>query len=163
MAPETKEEQMIVEPEEYQDLSPDEREQFVFDTLSELIHENPEGLTRSDILDVTPFGRKTLDKHLERLVALNEAYVRRMGGTDVYYPNGRMLRPNSKWETEIGDELFRLTLLENISGRSIYLQEIEDGDYGEEAKGGLLISRDHFDSFIDWLNETRTEVKQFDE
>lgn len=149
--------------DDYKQLSPDEKERFVFNTLKELVEENRDGITKSEILSVTPFGRKTIDKHLEKLVALNEAYVRRMGGTDVFYPNGRLLHSNAEWKDEIDGKTFRLTLLQNLNGQSIYLQDIEEDDFGEEAKGGILIPRNSFDDFIRWLEEKSEEVRQFDE
>lgn len=155
--------ELDISEEEYKTLPPDEKERFVFETLKEVVSQNRDGVTKSEILSVTPFGRKTIDKHLEKLVALNEAYVRRMGGTDVYYPNGRLLHANAEWTEQINGKTFRLTLLQNLSGQSIYLQDIEEDDMGEEAKGGILIPRHAFDDFIDWLEVKSEEVKRFDE
>lgn len=148
---------------DYESLSPEGKERYVRKKLQKLLDENRDGITKSVLLDKTPFGRKTIDKHLERLVALNEAYVRRMGGTDVFYPNGRLLHSNAEWKTDLNGNTFKVTLLENISGQSVYLQDLEEDDYGESSKGGILIPRDDFDDFIEWLNSVSTEVEDFDE
>lgn len=150
----------VLEEEEYKSLEPEAKERYVSNTLNDLVHEHPDGLTKSDIQDLTPFGRKTIDKHLEKLVALNEAYVRRMGGTDVYYPNGRLLRPSTKVQKEIDGKTFRLTLLENVKGESIYVQEIKSDKFGEEVKGGLMVPRDDFEEFVEWLKNYEEEVEE---
>lgn len=138
--------------DEYKSLSPDKKENYVFETLNEILHDHPEGLTRSDIQEITPFGRKTIDKHLEKLVALNEGYVRRRGGTDVYYPNGKLLRDGVNDRIELNGKTFQIKHLENVSGKQIYLQELEDDKYGsEQVKGGLLIPEELFFDFVDWL------------
>lgn len=152
-----------IEKVDYQSLPPDAKERYVFKRLQKLLHENREGVTKSEMLEETPFGRKTIDKHIERLVALNEAYVRRKGGTDIFYPNGRLLHSNAEWKTEVDGKTFKLTLLENISGQSIYLQDVEEDDYGESAKGGILIPRGDFDELVDWLDSVSSEVSEFDE
>lgn len=152
----------MLDDDEYRSLSPDAKEKYVFETLNELLHENPEGITRSDIRDVTPFGRKTIDKHLERLVALNEGYVRRMGGTDVYYPNGKLLH-GSEESQQIDGKTFKVKRLENISGESVYIQEVEEDKFGgEEVQGGLLIPKDNFGAFVSWLDELEAGMENAD-
>lgn len=151
----------LLDEDEYRSLSPDEKERYVFETLNKLLHINPEGITKSNIIDATNFGRKTIDKHLEKLVALNEGYVRRMGGTDVYYPNGRLLHSSINEKREINGKTFQAQHLENISGESIYLQELEQDKFGtEEVKGGLLISKTKFPQFVDWLNGVVSNMEE---
>jgi len=154
----------MLDEEEYKSLSPDAKEKYVFETLNALLHENPEGMTRSDIQDVTPFGRKTIDKHLEKLVALNEGYVRRMGGTDVYYPNGKLLHDSVNEKRQINGKTFQVKHLENISGESIYIQEVEQDKFGgEEVKGGLLVPKDEFSAFVSWMNELEGSMEALDD
>lgn len=146
--------------EEYKSMAPDAKENFVFETLNELLHEHPEGLTRSDIQEVTPFGRKTIDKHLEKLVALNEGYVRRRGGTDVYYPNGKLLRDGVNEQKEIGGKTFQIKQLENVSEELVYIQEVEEDRHGtEQVKGGLLIPHNLFHRFVEWLDGVANEME----
>jgi len=153
----------LLDEDEYRSLSPDEKESYVFETLKKLLHTNPEGITKSDIIESTNFGRKTIDKHLEKMVALNEGYVRRMGGTDVYYPNGKLLHSGINQKQQINGKTFQAQQLENISGESIYLQELEEGKFGsEEVKGGLLIPKDKFHEFVEWLNEVVTNMEEND-
>jgi hypothetical protein len=152
----------MLDEDEYKSLSPDAKEKYVRETLNELLHENPEGITRSDIRDVTPFGRKTIDKHLEKLVALNEGYVRRMGGTDVYYPNGKLLH-GSEEAQQINGKTFKVKQLENISGESVYIQEVEQDKFGgEEVQGGLLIPKDEFSAFVSWLDDLEAGMEETD-
>lgn len=153
----------LLDEEEYKSLSPEDKERYVFETLNEILHSNPEGLTKSDILEVTPFGRKTVDKHLEKIVALNEGYVRRMGGTDVYYPNGTLLHSSINEKREIDGKTFQAQHLENISGESVYLQEVEQDQFGtDEVKGGLLIPKEEFPQFVRWLNELVEHMEEKD-
>ena len=150
----------MLDEEEYKSLSPDAKEKYVFETLNELLHENPEGITRSDIQDVTPFSRKTIDKHLEKLVALNEGYARRMGGTDVYYPNGKLLHSSVDEKRQVNGKTFQVSHLENIAGESIYLQEVEEDKFGgDEVKGGLLVPKDEFSAFVSWLTEVEANME----
>lgn len=149
--------------EEYKSLSPDAKEKYVFETLNDLLHDNPEGLTRSDIQEATPFGRKTIDKHLEKIVALNEGYVRRLGGTDVYYPNGKLLRDSVNDKRQINGKTFQTKHLENISGESVYIQEVEQDKFGEEeVKGGLLVPKEDFSEFVSWLAEIEQNLEEMD-
>ena len=154
----------MLDEDEYKSLSPDAKEKYVFETLKKILHENPEGVTRSDIQEVTPFGRKTIDKHLEKLVALNEGYVRRMGSTDVYYPNGKLLHDSVNEKRKINGKTFQVKHLENISGESIYVQEVDVDDYGtEEVKGGLLIPKEEFGEFVSWLDELEAGMEGTDD
>lgn len=146
---------------DYQSLSPDEKERYVFKVLKNILDGNPDGVTKSNIQDITPFGRKTIDKHLEKLVALNEGYVRRMGGTDVYYPNGRLLHSSVNEVREIDGKTFQVQHLESLSGESIYLQEIERDEFdGDVVKGGLLIPKSHFGDFVGWLSDLVEDMEE---
>lgn len=147
--------------EDYKSLSPDEKERYVFQTLKQIIDQNPDGVTKSEIQEITSFGRKTIDKHLEKYVALNEGYVRRMGGTDVYYPNGRLLHSSINEVREIDGKTFKAQHLESMTGESIYIQEIEPDEFDEEVvKGGMLIPKDVFQDFVDWLANLTETVEE---
>lgn len=147
--------------EEYKSLPPNKKEKWVFEALDKILHNHPEGLTRSDIQEITPFGRKTIDKHLEKLVALNEGYVRRRGGTDVYYPNGTLLRDGVNDRRNFDGKRFQIKHLENVTGKLVYIQEIEDDEYGsEQVKGGLLIPQEMFSDFARWLQQIAEKMEE---
>lgn len=92
-----------------------------------------------------------IEKHLEGMVAVNEAFKKEFGRTVVYFPNNRAIHSISDTSKKIGNKTFRAVHINNLLGDFIYIQEYEESAYGEEIKGGLTVGVNNVEEFISFL------------
>jgi hypothetical protein len=144
--------------DDYADLPPNQQERFITGALRELIGEHPDGLARAELLKKVPFGRRTLDRHLIRLAALNEVRVEARGQTDVVYPNGRPVDEDAVFEWELTSTTLRVTFLRRFHDEYyVHIQTIDEDEYGPLTTGGILLTEDDFGQLLDVLEELQTE------
>jgi len=143
---------------EYTKLDPDARERYVEGMIKETIMLNKDGVSVPQLLEALPFSRKVIEKHLERLVAVNEAYLKEYGRTKVYFPNSRAIHPLAELEVKVGGKSFRSVLIDNMLGKFVYIQEYETGVYGKEVKGGLMVPTSAFKQFVDFISTVERNI-----
>ena len=148
----------ILSIDEYRSLAPQLRERYVYGAIREIVKMNPNGVTLAQIITRVPFDRKTVSKHLEKLVAVNEAFTKSFGNTIAYYPNNRAIHPSSDEILSIGKKTFRFILIDNPLGKAFYVQEVVRDASGEEVKGGLIIPLSDLNEFMDEIKEFRERV-----
>ncbi len=73
-----------------ENLAPSEKEKIIHRTLLEHLKKNPKGFTMTELVKVTGFSRKAIEKHLQILILENEIYMKQFGVTKAYYPNHRI-------------------------------------------------------------------------
>lgn len=144
--------------DDYAELPPNHKERFITGALRDLIRKHPGGLARSELLERVPFGRRTLDRHLIRLAALNEIRVEARGQTDVVYPNGRPVDEDAVFEWNLGTTTLRVTFLRRFHDEyHVHIQTVDEDEYGPLTTGGLLLTEEEFEQFLDALNELGNE------
>jgi hypothetical protein len=138
---------------EYTKLEPGAREKYLEGIIRETIFLNKDGVGISQLLDSLPFSRKVLEKHLNKLLLVNEIYEKEYGRTKVYFPNSRAIHSLADFEVKIRGKYYRSVLIDNVLGKFVYIQEYETGTYGLEVKGGLMIPLESFKEFIDFVHK----------
>lgn len=142
----------VLSPEEINSLKPDHREIYIRNVINEILKISPNGITISDINDITGFNRLTIGKHLEHLASIREAYKKENRRGATYFKNGRLVHPTGQKDIEVGSKTFSFIRIKNNEGEYIYIQEKEEDIYKNlKVKGGILIPLDSFQSFIKGL------------
>ena len=99
--------------ESYLKMKPEERELLIERTINLILQKSKFGISIADIekMPEFDFNRKTLSKYLEKLVALNEAYSRKVGAVVLYYPNHKSPHFTFEKEKQIGNKKLRIVFL----------------------------------------------------
>jgi len=122
-----------------------------------------DGITKSELEQVTGYSRNTIDKHLETLHRWREVYkIKRNQQTDFYYPNGKPLHQFGKKRVESGDSIIDIKLAE---GRNDTLNfHITEKRYslieGETTEGAIILPTDVLDELFAKLQELAQEVEE---
>jgi hypothetical protein len=121
--------------------------------ISKTIKKSRYGVTLPELVDVLPYDKRTIAKHLFALLLTGEIYYIQRGKTKVYYSNlAGMKEGTSKILKLDGDEL-EILLVENAEGEFVYLRHTSD----ELPKGGILILKEKFSECVNFLKEWRDE------
>ena len=101
-----------------------------------------DGLSISELSELTGFTRETVSKHLEVLVASREVY--KAGEVSArYHKNGRVLHYHHMDNKVFNKRLYTFYYLNNPDGDFIYIQEKEMGAFKTvNAKGGIMVAVD---------------------
>lgn len=141
----------------YLGLPVSEQDRYVDKKIQEILHDNHNGISISDIASKTPFTRPTILKHLESLVSCREAYKIKHGNFSMYYPNGKAVYPQGQLDMPIDDNnSFKGTVLQNNYGRFIFM-EVQGNE--EVSGGSLLVRVQDFPLFIDFVDNIRKGIK----
>jgi DNA-binding transcriptional ArsR family regulator len=147
----------ILSQEEVKALRPRDREAYVEKVILEILALNPKGIIISQISDETGFSRDTVSKHLERLLAIREAYkVDR--GVGVFYKNGKVADEQDLKLLTSDDRTYAFYKLLNDDGEFIYVQERETDEFRSvKVSGGIMIHAKDFRPFITALQKFAME------
>jgi hypothetical protein len=140
-------------------LRASDRTGYVRKVILDLLDDNrADGLTISDVEELTGFNRDTVAKHLDVLVASREVYK---AGTNSarYHKNGRVLHYHHMDNKVFGKRQYTFYYLNNPEGDFIYIQEKKVGRFQTvETKGGIMISTDELPKFIGELSAFARDV-----
>ncbi|MEA2037619.1 MAG: hypothetical protein U9O94_08975 [Nanoarchaeota archaeon] len=146
----------IMDKKDYLGLPPHKQEKYVFDMLKNILKRNKNGITISVVEKKTPFTRPTIIKHLERLMSAREGFKRKLGNTNVYFPNGSAIYPDKTAREIIEDtRAFKGTFINNNYGEFIFIEE--EGNSGISG-GSFMIKKEEFKIFKNLVNRLNKEV-----
>ncbi len=141
----------ILDEKTYKGLTPQDQEDYVEGKIKQIVTINEHGISVPDIEKNTPFTRPTIIKHLERMVAIRESYKIRWGKMSIYYPNGKIVHPESRLdEMSPQGTRYRATFLNNQFGRFVY---VEDMNPKGVSGGSLLINIEDLDFYVEFINK----------
>lgn len=142
----------ILSSEEIKTLRPDERETYIKNVVKDILDKKKNGVSISDVVELTGFTRITIGKHLQHLASIREAYKKETRGGAIFFKNGRLVHPTGQSQINVGNKVFAFYRLENDDGEFFYIQEKEEDIYKAlKVKGGIMIPVKHFQSFLDGL------------
>jgi len=122
-----------------------------------------EGITVSEIMEVTELARNTVDKHLTRLRQLREVYrQKRDKQTYFYYPNGKPLHSFGKKRVEDGETMLDIQLAEG-KNNDLYFHLTEKRFSlmeGETTEGAVIFPVSALDEVFQKLQEFADEVEE---
>lgn len=146
--------------EEVLSMSPKDRDKYMEHTVLEILKLNPQGATISEITEATGLNRVTITKHLNRLLAIREAYRIERGSVSIYYKNGKVSHARTVEHSFANDKRYSFFRLTNDGEKSIYIQEKETNTFGTvKVKGGIIIKDEDSIEFMRELQKFMVEVE----
>lgn len=144
-------------PEDIQSIPIIERGKYIEAYILSLIVVNKgRGLTFSEIENFTGFTKVTLAKYLELLFSKGEIYKVKRGRLSIYYPNGRVVHPLEERDMIFDNKKYRISLIENVEGKHVYIQEKDIDENGfEDIIRGIMLPYEHLDKIIDKLAQIK--------
>ena len=147
-------------PDEVLSMSPKDRDKYMEHVILEILKLNPQGATIPEIADATRFSRITITKHLNRLVAIREAYKIERGAVSIYHKNGKVIHARNLEHSFANDKRYSFFRLQNDEEKSVYIQEKETNSFGTvKVKGGIIIKDEDFFEFMRELQKFMVEVE----
>src|SRR2546425_13263218 len=111
--------------EQMKNLGPEARHSLARGLTKQFVEQNVEGVTARAIARELDLSYAVVKRHLDYLVATRQLYVHEAGPrTLVYYPNARLSHPYARTMFRLGEQTFRIHLIENMRGRFAYVQEM---------------------------------------
>ena len=154
----------ILKPEDVLSMNPQDRDKYVERLLLQILELNLQGATRSEIRDATGLDRATITKHLDRLLAIREAYRIERGILSIYYKNGKVIHARNIEHKFANDKRYSFFRLVNDEGKFTYIQEKETNSFGTvKVKGGILIRDEALMEFIKELQKFAMELNQLEQ
>ena len=144
--------------EEIKAIPSDMRDRYIEETLNDLIKEKKDGVTIAEICRITGLTRNTIQRYIDRLTALNEIYKTQHGKSIVFHPNGRAMHPSMEKTIKTIDNEYKFTIINSSYGDSIFIQELKEGRFGKERKGGIIIKKRDLETFVNKLIEVKNEI-----
>jgi len=147
--------------EEVLSISPKDREKYMEHTILGILRLNSQGATVTEITEATELNRVTITKHLNRLVAIREAYKVERGPVSIYYKNGKISHSRNVEHSFANDKRYSFFRLINDEEKSVYIQEKETNSFGTvKVKGGIIIKDEDFFEFMKELQTFMLEVEK---
>lgn len=142
-------------------MSPKDRDKYMEHIILEILRLNPQGATISEIINATRLDRNTIAKHLNRLVAIREAYKIERGPVSIYYKNGKIVHAKTVEHSFANDKRYTFFRLQNDGEKSVYIQEKETNSLGTvKVKGGIIVRDEDFIRFMKELQDFMVEVEK---
>lgn len=142
-------------------MSPKNRDKYMEHVVLKILRLNPQGVTIPEISAATRLYRNTITKHLNRLVAIREAYKIERGAVSIYYKNGKVLHSRNVEHSFANDKRYSFFRLVNDEEKSVYIQEKETNSFGTvKVKGGIIIRDANFLEFMKELQKFMVEVEK---
>jgi len=140
---------------EIEQIDLESRKDYYRMLLKQILEQNPKGISIASIVKITGLNKKTVQSHLDFLVAVRDAYKWEYGPKSVvYYPNGRLAHPIIDEPIEIGGRFYTFRVMDGDFGRLIHIQEKKDeGGNVLTTVGGIVIHREGLSKFIEELEQ----------
>ena len=123
-------------------------------TISKTIKKSRYGVTLPELVDILPYDKRTIAKHLFALLLTGEIYYIQRGKTKVYYSNLAGVKEGSSKILELNGDKLEVLLVENAQGEFVYLRHTSN----ELPKGGILIPKEKFSECVEFLNDWCSKV-----
>jgi len=137
-------------------LPPEQRKEYYKLLILDALRANPEGITLSQLANLTKIDIRTVAKHLEYLVAVREVYKKEFGKRlALYFPNIDISNPLMTKKYEIDGHFYTFKFIKNDFGEFVYIQEKERDPYTNtfSIQGGIIIPKSKIKDFIRYLEE----------
>lgn len=141
-------------------MSPKDRDKYMEFVILKILSLNLQGATIREIVNATGLYRTTISKHLNRLVAIREAYKIERGAMSIYYKNGKVVHARSVEHSFANDKRYSFFRLINDGEKSVYIQEKETNSFGTtKVKGGIIVKDENFIEFMKELQKFIVEIE----
>lgn len=125
--------------EKFLAYSPAMRFKYIQKLIKEFVKIN-EGVTIAEIEKELGLNYETIVRHLDRLEATGDFYKATYGKTKVYFSNHKNTHPIGTVEIDLGKKKFCLSILNQQSEDTLFVQEkVVEPKGGYIIRGGVLI------------------------
>lgn len=151
-----------------QHLNPESKEFLIREKIRRAVRRfGEDGLTASEVAELTGIGQKSVYTHLKVLTSLREVYAqKKTKNLKLYFPNGKPLHTVGTMRLDWDDTdwksnpIFEINLMQGVKDRLFF--HILEKKYsileGETPEGAIMVPLDHLDDFIDSLVKLREKV-----
>ena len=121
--------------------APKKRERYAEDVILEFLDRNPNGVSITQIVSRTKLARNTVNRHLEKLVAIGKIKKRDFGHLALYLKGGYIDEKTEEKYKFSDDRRFSFQIVNRgVEGNFVYVQQLELGPFMEEkVTGGIMI------------------------
>lgn len=140
-------------------LPPKEREHYIREILRQIFNSNPHGVTVPLLSKKLPFDSRTIEKHLSILTYTNEVYKVKIGQTNLYLPNSRLMHHVLEKSFKTDNREYDAFVLQNRLGEFVFIQEKKYNEFTKEIRGGILIPLSDFKKFVEYLIKTQNQIE----
>lgn len=144
---------------EYHKMDPPEKESYIKEVLRKTLQINPHGVTISQLKELLPFERRTMEKHLEIMKFTNEIYTVPVGSSKLYLPNHKAMHEASSQSARFGTHEYQVHVLKNRLGDFAVIQQRDARKDSQDVTGGLQISLKDYKGFVNYLRKTVTYME----
>ncbi|MBI2541330.1 hypothetical protein HYV80_01295 [Candidatus Woesearchaeota archaeon] len=140
--------QNLLTKEQYADLPPFQKGEYLSNLLKQILELNPQGVTISQVDKAVKLGHSTIWHHLENLA--DSAFCLKMerGDTAVYNFN-KIVHALEDTHVQGKFYYYDFDLVENIFGKFVRMQiKQEDSSGNLVANGGVLVGTNSFDKVV---------------
>jgi len=133
-------------------LPSEEKKEYYRLLILDVVNKHPNGLSLSQIAEMTKADTRTVSKHLEYLTAIREIYKKEFGKRfTLYFPNVDISNPLFTKTFEIEGHYYTVKNVRNDFGEFVYIQEKDKNPYTNvfSTKGGIIIPKDKMQIFLD--------------
>lgn len=141
--------------------TPKERETYADDIILEFLDRNPSGVSITQIVTRTKLARNTVNRHLEKLVAIGRAKKRDFGHLALYSKGGYVDEKSEEKHEFSNERRFVFQLVNRgVEGNYLYIQQRELGPFMEEkVTGGIMIDVKDAEKFSKLFHTYALKVK----
>lgn len=134
--------QRIIPKEKLRQKTPQARDDYADDIILEFLDRYPNGVSITQIVSKTKLARNTVNRHLERLVAVGKIGKRDFGHLALYFKGGYIDEGSEeKYEFDKERRFVFQFVNKGIDGNFIYIQQREISSFREEkVTGGIMIN-----------------------
>lgn len=122
--------------------TPKEKERYADDIILEFLDRNPNGVSITQIVSRTKLARNTVNRHLEKLVAIGKIKKRDFGHLALYLKGGYIDEESEEKHEFSDDRRFSFNIVNRgVEGNFVYVQQRELGPFmDEKVTGGIMIN-----------------------
>ena len=143
--------------ESFKSLPAKEKDEYLNNLLVKILQLNPDGITTSQIKEVTGITYSTIWHHLELLSCTAQSNKSSRGNVNVYYPCGNATHLN---DYSSGNTTYSISAVKNTKGAFVCMHEKKENRTGSSTVcSGISIPIEIVEKVIDSLNKAKKSAK----
>ena len=151
---------ILLSQNEYQKMSPNEKEIHIKEILRQTLALNSSGVTVTQLKQKLPFDRRIIEKHLDVMEFTNEIYSFKLGSNKLYIPNHKAMHEATSYSERLDDIEYQVYTLHNKLGDFAVVQQKDLKMTSQDITGGLQIPLEHFEKFVKYLGNSISDMEK---
>jgi len=135
---------------------PKKKEDYIRKAIRETVKLNQHGVTLPQLIEVLPYDKRTIEKHLYALTFTGDIYTEKIGVTTLYLSNFIDIKKKSDNPIKINDNKYEALIIKNRNGEYLLLQKSIEND----TIGGFIIPIADVDKFLEFIERFISKIKE---